>query len=58
MIDLCRIGIRPERHCLEMPEESSDQSLAGRLDEAHARLAAIRRTLPRYRVDDSSPRCS
>ena len=43
---------RPNAHAHILAIAAYSLALAGRLDEAHAHLAAIRKTLPRYRVDD------
>jgi hypothetical protein len=45
-----KAAARPNAHILAIAAYSL--ALAGRLDEASAHLAAIRRTLPRYRIGD------
>ena len=43
---------RPNAHAHVLAIAAVSLALAGRLDEARAHVAAIRRALPRYRVDD------
>jgi tetratricopeptide (TPR) repeat protein len=47
-----RAAARPNAHAHILAIAALSLALAGRLDEAHACLATIRETLPRYRVDD------
>jgi tetratricopeptide (TPR) repeat protein len=47
-----KAAARPNAHAHILAIAALSLALAGRLDEARAQLASIRRTLPRYRVDD------
>ena len=47
-----KAAARPNAHAHILAIAAYCLALAGRLDEARAHLAAIRKTLPRYRVDD------
>ena len=47
-----KAAARPNAHAHILAIAAFSLALAGRLDEARAHLAAIHRTLPRYRVDD------
>jgi DNA-binding SARP family transcriptional activator len=47
-----KAAARPNAHAHILAIAAFSLALAGRLDEARAHLASIRKTLPRYRVDD------
>ena len=47
-----KAAARPNAHAHIQAIAAFSLALAGRLDEARTYLTAIRRTLPRYRVDD------
>ena len=47
-----KAAARPNAHAHILAIAAYSLALAGRLDEARAYLAAIRKTLPRYGVDD------
>ncbi len=47
-----KAAARPNAHLHIMAVAAVSLALSGRLDEARAHVAAIRRALPRYRVDD------
>jgi DNA-binding SARP family transcriptional activator len=47
-----RAAARPNAHAHILAIAALSLALAGRLDQAQAQLAAIHRTLPRYRIDD------
>jgi TolB-like protein len=47
-----KAAARPNAHAHILAIAALSLALAGRLDEARAYLASIRKTLPRYRVDD------
>jgi hypothetical protein len=47
-----KAAARPNAHAHIAAIAAYSLALAGRLDEARAHLAAIHRTLPRYRIDD------
>jgi DNA-binding SARP family transcriptional activator len=47
-----KAAARPNAHAHILAIAALSLALAGRLDEARAQLVSIRRTLPRYRVDD------
>jgi DNA-binding SARP family transcriptional activator len=47
-----KAAARPNAHAHILAIAAFSLALAGRLDEARAHLAAIRKTLPHYRVDD------
>jgi len=47
-----KAAARPNAHAHILAIAALSLALAGRLDEARAQFASIRRTLPRYRVDD------
>jgi Flp pilus assembly protein TadD len=47
-----KAAARPNAHAHILAIAAFSLALAGRLDEARAQLASIRRALPRYRVDD------
>jgi hypothetical protein len=47
-----KAAARPNAHAHILAIAAFSLALAGRLDEAHAYLASIRRTLPHYRVGD------
>ena len=47
-----KAAARPNAHAHILAIAACSLALAGRLDEAHIHLAAIRKTLPRYGIDD------